>query len=90
MELINKMDTYQNEGRNEYYLQLMLNEHNKAIDLFSLASRSTDQDIKTFASNLLPTLKHHYKEVSKLDSLFKQPRANQGDDPLKISDRKKH
>ena len=88
-ELINKMDSFKDEGRNEYYLQLMINEHNKAIDLFSLASRSTDKEISQFASGLLPTLKHHYEHVKKADSLYRQPKANQGDDPLKLSDREK-
>lgn len=88
-ELINKMDTYKNEGRNEYYLQLMVNEHMNAIDLFSLASRSEDKEISAFAKNILPTLETHYQHVKKADSLFKQPKQNQGDDPLKISDRTK-
>lgn len=88
-ELINKMDTYKNEGRNEYYLRLMLNEHMSAIDLFSLASRSEDKEIRAFASSILPTLETHYQHVKKADSLFRQPKQNQGDDPLKISDRTK-
>lgn len=89
VEQINKMDALKDEGRNEYYLLLMVNEHVKAIDLFSLASRSTDKEINHFASTLLPKLKHHYQEVKKLDSLYRLPRANQGDDPLKLSDREK-
>jgi putative membrane protein len=86
---INKMDALKDEGRNEYYLLLMVNEHVQAIDLFSLASRSADKEINQFASTLLPKLKHHYMEVKKLDSLYRLPRANQGDDPLKLSDREK-
>ncbi|WP_316786780.1 DUF4142 domain-containing protein [Pedobacter frigiditerrae] len=89
VELINKMDSFKDEGRNEYYLLLMVNEHVNAIDLFSLASRSTDKEINAFASGLLPTLKHHYNHVKKTDSLYRQPRMNQGDDPLKLSDREK-
>lgn len=88
IELVNKMDSFKDEGRNEYYLQLMLNEHVKAIDLFSLASRSVDKEISQFASSILPTLKHHYEHVKKADSIYRQPKTNQGDDPLKLSDRK--
>ncbi|RZL51109.1 MAG: DUF4142 domain-containing protein [Pedobacter sp.] len=87
--LIGKMDSFKDEGRNEYYLQLMMNEHKNAIDIFAVASRSKDEAINKFAKSLLPTLKHHYMEVRKVDSLFRQPKANQGDDPLKLSDRKK-
>lgn len=89
VEQINKMDSFKDEGRNEYYLLLMVNEHIKAIDLFALASRSKDKEINQFASSLLPTLKHHYNHVKKTDSLYRQPRMNQGDDPLKLSDREK-
>jgi len=89
VEAIDKMNSFKDEGRNEYYLQLMVNEHQKAIDIFSLASRSKDAEINQFATSLLPTLKHHYMEVKKLDSTYRQPKVNQGDDPLKISDRTK-
>ena len=89
LALIDKMNSFKDEGRNEYYLQLMINEHQKAIDIFSLASRSKDAAINQFATSLLPTLKHHYMEVKKLDSLYRQPKVNQGDDPIKISDRTK-
>lgn len=89
VELIDKMNSFKDEGRNEYYLQLMVNEHQKAIDMFAMASRSKDAEINQFATSLLPTLKHHYMEVKKLDSIYRQPKVNQGDDPIKISDRTK-
>ncbi|TKC10442.1 DUF4142 domain-containing protein [Pedobacter polaris] len=90
IELINKMDSFKDEGRNEYYLQLMINEHKTAIDLFALAERSADKQISQFASGLLPKLKHHYRLVMQIDTAFQAPKANQGDDPLKLSDRKAH
>jgi putative membrane protein len=87
--VIKKMDTYKQEGRDEYYIQLMISEHKNAINLFSAASRSHDTTISKFASGLLPTLNHHYQHTLKIDTALKAVKTNQGDDPLKISNRKK-
>ncbi len=87
-ELVNKMKTLKLEARNEYYIKLMANEHNQAIDLFTKGSQSDDEEVRKFATNTLPTLKNHYQHVMKLDTIFQTPKANQGDDRLKISDRK--
>jgi putative membrane protein len=89
MKLITALDDFKDEGRDEYYMQLMVAEHQNAINLFTLASHSKDAEISKFASTLLPTLNHHYQHTLRIDSIFKAAKANQGDDPLKISDRKK-
>ena len=89
LALINKLDDFKNKGRNEYYVRLMINEHANAINLFSMGERSKDQDIAEFSAATLPIIKQHYQHILKLDTLMQKPRANQGDDPLKISDRKK-
>lgn len=86
---ISTMDKLKNEGKDEYYIQLMNAEHQNAINIFSLASRSKDKEIASFSSKVLPTLKQHHQQVLKIDTLLKAPKANQGDDPVKISDRKK-
>ena len=89
MDFITKITNFNDEGRDEYYVQLMIAEQKNAINLFSLASHSHDAEISKFASTLLPTLNHHYQHTLKIDSVFKAIKANQGDDPLKISNRKK-
>lgn len=86
---IQKMETFKNEGRDEYYVRLMLKEHQNAIDLFAGATRSKDKEISNFALKVLPTLKAHHHHATKVDSAILAPKANQGDDPLKLSDRKK-
>jgi putative membrane protein len=89
LALIKKMDTFRDEGRDEYYIQLMIQEHQNAIDLFTAGSKSQDSTISNFASSLLPKLSHHYQHTLKIDTALKAVKANQGDDPLKISNRKK-
>jgi putative membrane protein len=90
MKAIEEIGKFKNEGRDEFYLQLMVAEHKNAINLFSSASRSADESIAKFATTLLPTLNAHLKQVMKLDSMQKLPKVNQGDDPLKLSNRKKY
>lgn len=87
---IREMDSYKNEGRDEFYVRSILKEHQRLIDLFSFASRSSDKQISSFAVQALPGLKSQYQIALKTDSALLVPKANQGDDPLKISDRKKN
>lgn len=89
LELVNKINDFKDEGRNEYYVRLMINEHKNAINLFSMGERSKDADISKFSTETLPIIKQHYEHILKIDTLLQKPKANQGDDPLKISDRKK-
>jgi putative membrane protein len=90
LKSIDQLTTFKDEGRDEFYLQLMVAEHKNAVNLFSLASRSDDAEIAEFAKTLLPTLNMHLQEVMRLDSVQKLPKVNQGDDPLKLSNRKKN
>ncbi|RZL38361.1 MAG: DUF4142 domain-containing protein [Pedobacter sp.] len=89
MQLLHKMDELKDEGRNEYYVKLLINEQQHAIDAFALGSRSEDKEINNFATGSLPKLKQHYQQVLKIDTALQVPKANQGDDPLKISNRNK-
>jgi len=77
------------DGKDQFYINLMKAEHEKAIDVFSLASRADDNQLSTFANMVLPTLKSHYAQVLKIDSVLKTPAYKQGDDPLNLSERKK-
>jgi len=86
--LVQKLDSYKDESKNEYYAQLMIQEHKNAIQLFTEASRSDDTDIANLATATLPTLNAHYKQITKIDSLLKTRKLNQGDDPIGISNRK--
>ncbi|HTI69032.1 MAG TPA: DUF4142 domain-containing protein [Candidatus Limnocylindria bacterium] len=49
------------------YLKEMVSAHHKAILLFTKASQEVeDEDVKTFASNTLPTLRDHLRDASLL------------------------
>lgn len=48
------------------YVKMMTADHNKAINLFEMGTRSSDAQIKAYASKHLPTLKAHLTQVSAL------------------------
>ncbi|MEJ7560085.1 MAG: DUF4142 domain-containing protein [Pedobacter sp.] len=48
------------------YVKMMIEDHTKAVDLFDRATRSSDPEIKAYASKYLPTLKAHLTQVSAL------------------------
>lgn len=89
VELIKKMDEMKDEGRNEFYVKLIINENQDAIDAFALGSRSKDNEINSFATGVLPKLKQYHQQVLKIDTALLVPKTGQGDDPLKISNRNK-
>lgn len=89
VELIKKMDELKDEGRNEFYVKLIIKENQDAIDAFALGSRSTDKDINNFASGTLSKLKQNHQQIMNIDTAILAPKAGQGDDLLKISNRNK-
>ena len=86
--LIKNIDKFKNDGRNEYYAHMMVEDHQKTIDLFHKAATSKDRALADFARLTLPTLEHHYKMAKELEAKVTQHKKNQGDDPLKLSDQK--
>ncbi|MHA4894592.1 DUF4142 domain-containing protein [Pedobacter sp. PWIIR3] len=50
------------------YLKTMIDDHTKAIDLFEMATKSSDAEIKAYATKYLPTLKTHLKQVTALNN----------------------
>lgn len=85
-----QLSALKQEGKDKFYIKLILTEHQKAIDIFSLASRTEDSQISNFAKVVLPSLRLHYAQAQKIDSLFTTPQNKQGDDPLHLSDDQKH
>jgi putative membrane protein len=48
------------------YVKTMVDDHTKAVDMFNMATRSSDPEIKAYATKYLPTLKAHLTQVSAL------------------------
>lgn len=56
------------------YAAQMVQDHQKAVDLFQQASgdQSLDAELRTFAEKTLPTLQHHLQEAQKLNDAVAQ------------------
>lgn len=56
------------------YIQMMVDDHDKAIALFEKGAKVTDPDIKAFAAKHLPTLRRHLNEAVKLSKDYGNPK----------------
>lgn len=65
-EAMDKLQSLSGADFDKAYLAIMLSAHQKAIDLFTQASHSNDADVKSFATQTLPTLKHHLEMAQAL------------------------
>lgn len=88
----NRFDAMKQMTGNEYdqnYMDMMVNDHAKTIDLFNGASRFDNPELRSFALKMLPVLNEHHRTAIKLDSLVKlKNRAPKGDDLPNVD--KKH
>ncbi|WP_367868121.1 DUF4142 domain-containing protein [Pedobacter sp. WC2423] len=79
---------------NEYdqnYMDMMVNDHAKTIDLFNGASRFENAELKSFALKMLPVLNEHNRMAIRLDSLVKlENRGPKGDDLPNVDKRHKN
>lgn len=59
-EHIRNMEKLSGKDFDKHYMDMMVSDHKDDIKMFEKASRDlTDPELKTFASNILPTLKAH-------------------------------
>ncbi|MCD0488468.1 DUF4142 domain-containing protein [Pedobacter sp. MC2016-14] len=79
------MKTLAGDAFDRHYVQMMVTDHNKTVDLFNAGQKSENQDVKIFASKTLPVIQAHYQAAVKLDSIMQKKKMNNGDDILNIS-----
>ncbi|MDQ7948745.1 MAG: DUF4142 domain-containing protein [Pedobacter sp.] len=87
-----KMDGNKDEyAKNVFYADLMVKEHQEAIDLFAQASaHETNAALKAFATKKLPILKHHLMETQHVLDILKSIKGDKGNLPLKQSKDNQH
>ncbi|MFI5452938.1 DUF4142 domain-containing protein [Pedobacter sp. UC225_61] len=90
LKILKDLESLNDEAKNEFYINLMVTEHNEAINLFTVASGMPIESISAFATKTLPILRHHYDMTVKIREDILKEKANQGDDPLKISNKRKN
>lgn len=79
---------------NEYdqnYMQMMVDDHAKTIDLFNSATSFENSSLKSFASKTLPVLKEHNQMAIGIDSVIRDKKPdNRGDDLPNVDKRHKN
>ena len=88
IQTIKRLETFREDGKNEFFVNTMIKDHQNTIDIFAAAAKSPDPDIAAFAELTKPTLQKHYEEVTKIKKKIIESKAGQGEDPLKKSDQK--
>ncbi|MBB5620510.1 putative membrane protein [Pedobacter cryoconitis] len=76
---------------NEYdqnYMDMMVSDHAKTIDLFNGASRFDNPELRSFALKMLPILNEHNRTAIQLDSLVKLKNTGPKGDDLPNVDKK--
>jgi putative membrane protein len=70
---LEKMREKEGEGFDYDYIDYMVKDHKKDIELFEKeAEKGNDPDLRSWAAGKLPTLRHHLSMAEELDSLFKR------------------
>jgi len=83
------MKTVAGDAFDKHYINMMVADHDKTVDLFTLATKYKDPDIKNFATKTLPVIQAHYKVASEMKAAMLKEKMNNGDDILNISTGKK-
>jgi putative membrane protein len=88
---ITEMKQMQGNEYDQNYMQMMVNDHAKTIDLFNAASSFENEALKTFALKTLPVLQAHNKMAVAIDSVIRVKKPdNRGDDLPNVDKRHKN
>lgn len=55
----------------KHYMDMMVNDHKKTVDLFKSASSNTDSALNTFAAKTLKIIELHYKTAQDINGVLK-------------------
>lgn len=69
---LTEMGTLTGDEFDKHYMQMMVKDHDKDIELFeSAGNNETDPEIKAFATKTLPTLKGHHEKAKAIQDKLK-------------------
>jgi len=75
---------FSDQGLDRQYMEMMVSDHLKTLELFRKAAQFKDADIKSFAANTIPVLEAHYKAANALNNSLQQEKVNNGQDNSNI------
>lgn len=65
-EALKSLSTKKDTAFDKAYSQVMVNDHEKAIKLFTAAAESTEGSVQKFATETLPKLESHFKAANNI------------------------
>jgi putative membrane protein len=74
------LNEFSDKGLDRQYMEMMVSDHIKTLELFRKAATFNDPDIKAFAANTIPVLEGHYKAANSLNDSIQKQKMNNGDD----------
>lgn len=80
-----KLDGLEDRAFDVQYMRMMINDHEKTVQLFTEGSRLADPELRAFAVKTLPLIQQHYQSAVKTGKSINISNANNGDDLLGIS-----
>lgn len=81
---LNAMKEFSDQGLDRHYMEMMVDDHMKTLDLFRKAAQYNDPDIKAFAAKTIPVLESHYKIANSLNASLQKEKVNNGDDNANV------
>jgi len=70
-EQFNEMNSMSGDNFEKHYMDMMVEDHIKDIELFKGAGKSPDTTISSFATRALPVLEQHYKKAKEISASLK-------------------
>ena len=81
---IDVLQEQSDRGFDRMYMEMMVSDHIKTLELFRKAATANDAEIRAFASKTIPVLEGHYKEANALNTRIQKQKMNNGDDNANV------
>ncbi|AOM79659.1 DUF4142 domain-containing protein [Pedobacter steynii] len=82
---LEKLNSLEDRAFDVQYMRMMINDHEKTVQLFTEGGRLADQELRAFAVKTLPLIQQHYQSAVEIGKSINISNANNGDDLLGIS-----
>lgn len=74
--LADKLESDKSGDVDQEYTRAMVEGHSEAVELFDETAKSTtDEEVRALCEKMLPILRHHLEEATKVDNLIRTGRA---------------
>ncbi|MFA4870772.1 MAG: DUF4142 domain-containing protein [Pedobacter sp.] len=80
-----KLNSLEERAFDLQYMRMMINNHQKTVELFTSGTRLEDAGLRAFAVKTLPIIQDHYQTAIAIGKKLNITNANNGDDVLGIS-----